>query len=179
MFPVSSAGSFVPVGSDSSGRHVDGTEAEVSGGSRAGADWISTYVDTLLVFESPAGAIDLRRPVDGAGLTLLSRRKLPREFAVLTADNPLGEVKTASANAAAGAALERQLVEMSVRFVRLQGCSPDRTHCEASLAAGLDRDSAIHIAREYGQNAIFWFDGERFWLVGGLLDFEPVALPIG
>jgi hypothetical protein len=36
---------------------------------------------------------------------------------------------------------------------------------------------AIELARELEQVAIFWFDGKRFWILGALLDTDPIELP--
>lgn len=139
---------------------------------------IATYADTVLVFASPREILDLRRPLDDAARRTLRDRKLLREFAIVTADNPSGELESPAMNAAAGGALKRELDELRVQIEEVQGCSPDLSHRENSLAAGMDRASAVRIAIRYEQDAIFWFDGERFWLVGALLDFEPVPLPL-
>ena len=142
------------------------------------AGWIEVYAGTVLVFPSAGGTIDLRRPLDATTLALLSDRGLLCEFFVITAHNPLGGIASKAANDRAAAALEAELRTMAVPFEQVQGCSIDLTHCEASVAALLDRDAAIRIARSHRQNALFRFDGARFWLIGALLDFEPVALPL-
>ncbi len=39
------------------------------------------------------------------------------------------------------------------------------------------QEEAIALARELEQVAIFWFDGERFWIVGALVETDPLMLP--
>ena len=36
---------------------------------------------------------------------------------------------------------------------------------------------AIALAREFEQVAIFWFDGKRFWIIGALMEADPLMLP--
>ena len=41
----------------------------------------------------------------------------------------------------------------------------------------MPQDNAIALARELEQIAIFWFDGQRFWILGALLEAKPLMLP--
>jgi hypothetical protein len=41
----------------------------------------------------------------------------------------------------------------------------------------MPREGAIALARELGQVAIFWFDGKRFWIIGALMETDPLMLP--
>jgi len=36
---------------------------------------------------------------------------------------------------------------------------------------------AIALATQLEQVAIFWFDGERFWILGAYVDSDPLMLP--
>jgi len=45
------------------------------------------------------------------------------------------------------------------------------------VAALIEREQATSLAREFEQVAIFWFDGERFWIMGALAGGDPVMLP--
>ena len=63
------------------------------------------------------------------------------------------------------------------RFVDVDACSPDRTHCECSVAVIMEQREAIELARELEQVAIFWFDGSRFWILGAIVDADPLMLP--
>jgi len=41
----------------------------------------------------------------------------------------------------------------------------------------MPQGQAIELARELEQVAIFWFDGRRFWIVGVLVEADPIELP--
>jgi hypothetical protein len=41
----------------------------------------------------------------------------------------------------------------------------------------MPQQSAIALARELEQIAIFWFDGKSFWIIGALLEADPIMLP--
>jgi hypothetical protein len=41
----------------------------------------------------------------------------------------------------------------------------------------MPQQQAIDLARELEQVAIFWFDGGRFWIVGALVETDPLMLP--
>ena len=39
------------------------------------------------------------------------------------------------------------------------------------------QQKALDLARELRQVAIFWFDGKRFWILGALIESDPLMLP--
>jgi hypothetical protein len=41
----------------------------------------------------------------------------------------------------------------------------------------MPRQKALDLARELGQVAIFWFDGKHFWILGALVESDPLMLP--
>jgi hypothetical protein len=41
----------------------------------------------------------------------------------------------------------------------------------------MPRQTALDLAREMRQVAIFWFDGKLFWILGALADSDPLMLP--
>ena len=59
----------------------------------------------------------------------------------------------------------------------VDACSHDRSHCECSVAVVMERDRALALARELEQIAIFWFDGKRFWILGAIVESDPLMLP--
>jgi len=61
--------------------------------------------------------------------------------------------------------------------VKVDACSPDRSHCECSVAVVMEQKKAIDLARELEQVAIFWFDGKRFWILAAIVEADPVMLP--
>lgn len=147
------------------------------------------YPRTILEFPVPgAPRIDLRRPLGEREHALLRELRLDRPFAVLTAENPWGENAEDEPSDAAEAAaerrnaerrddLERELREHGVTFARCDGVAPDGDYREHGVAAILERDAAVELARRYRQLAIFWFDGRQFWLVAALADKPAERLP--
>ena len=41
----------------------------------------------------------------------------------------------------------------------------------------MPQKDAIELARELEQVAIFWFDGKRFWILGAIVESDPLMLP--
>jgi hypothetical protein len=41
----------------------------------------------------------------------------------------------------------------------------------------MPRPEALDLARELRQVAIFWFDGKLFWILGALVEADPLMLP--
>src|SRR5687768_7006634 len=132
-------------------------------------DW-HRYPDTVLHFRTqPALSVDLREPIGRDAVEAMERIGLRGPFAVMTAHDPRGRDESAEVNAQRAAALDEKLVELGVKFLHVEACSPDGSHCETSVAAMTDRETATALARDMEQVAIFWFDGEKFWIVGALV----------
>jgi hypothetical protein len=140
-------------------------------------DW-PRYPETVLMFATrPPLEIDLREiPADSA-LAQLSAAGLGKPFAILTAFDPEGRNLSAAENEERKQELDRRLTSMGYRFLQVDCCSPDRSHCECSVAVAMPQREALDLAREMRQVAIFWFDGKRFWILGGLVDADPLMLP--
>ncbi|MGK2935358.1 MAG: DUF3293 domain-containing protein [Gemmatimonadaceae bacterium] len=140
-------------------------------------DW-HRYPDTVLCFRTdPAVRIDLREPVGRETAAVLESIGLSGPFAVLTAHDPRGRDEDADINERRAERLDERLLALGADFIHVDACSPDGSHCEASVAALIEREHAAGLAREFEQVAIFWFDGEKFWIVGALADGDPVVLP--
>lgn len=135
------------------------------------------YASTILELGDEPFCVDLRKEISEAARTALIQVGLAGKFAVLTAWNPLGSMLPEETNRLRAHHLVQELRNRKVPFVRADGCSPDRLHREEGVAAPLDREDALSLARHFGQNAIFWFDGERFWILCALLPCDPVSLP--
>ncbi len=112
--------------------------------------------------------MDLRERVAPATRDALAAMGLEGEFGVLTAFNPRGIDLPADENTRRMSQLESELTSLGDEFVRVDACSPDRLHCECSVALKGDRDRAIDIAKRWEQLAIFWWDGSRFWIHGAI-----------
>lgn len=140
-------------------------------------DW-PRYPETILTFlTKPKLEIDLRAVPPDKTLASLKRIGFADPFAVLTAFDPRGRDLSRSENETRRRDLSARLVRSGHRFVDVDACSPDRSHCECSVAVVMPQDEAIALARELEQVAIFWFDGSRFWIVGALVESDPLMLP--
>ena len=98
-------------------------------------------------------------------------------FAILTAFDPGGRDVSREENERRKRDLDQRLIGEGYRFAHVDACSPDRAHCERSVAVVMPQDKAIDLARELEQVAIFWFDGGRFWILGVLVETDPLMLP--
>lgn len=136
---------------------------------------LATYKDTVLRF--PAGLdIDLRDSLGPTRRAALARVVPWQTFAVITAANP-GRLLEAEENAKRREALAEALRRQDANTILVLGCSPDGEHCEESFCADLPKAVAIEVAREFEQDAIFWYDGAVFWLLGARRPIGEVRLP--
>lgn len=147
------------------------------------------YPCTILEFAPPDRLrIDLRRPLGAAERATLAALGLDRPFAVLTAENPMGEnaedkptaeqeAASERRNAARREELEEELRRSRVPYQPCDGVAPDGEYREHGVAVVLPREQAVMLARRFGQLAIFWFDGRNFSLVGAVARKPPEKLP--
>lgn len=139
----------------------------------------SSYPETVLHFEGETPVmVDLRVELTPPARDGLRAIGLDGEFAVLTAFNPRGVDSSDDANQRRMSELEAELESAGESFVRLDACSPDKSHCECSVALNVSRERAIDIAKRFEQVAIFWFDGGSFWIYGAIDSIEPLKLPV-
>lgn len=147
------------------------------------------YPCTILEFTAPERLrIDLREPLGATERATLASLGLDRPFAVLTAENPMGEnaedkpteaqeAATERRNAARRAELEAELRRSGITFQPCDGVAPDGEYREHGFAIVLPREQAVMLARRFGQLAIFWFDGRNFSLVGAVARNPSEKLP--
>ena len=121
--------------------------------------------------------IDLREIPSESALARLARAGFGQPFAVLTAFDPRGHDLSPAENEARKRDLDRRLKAEGHRFANVDACSPDCSHCERSVAVVMPQATAIDLARELEQVAIFWFDGKRFWIIGVMVETDPLVLP--
>jgi hypothetical protein len=95
----------------------------------------------------------------------------------MTAFDPRGENLSPAENDVRTKELAARLRSSNYGFTQVDCCSPDRSHCECSFAVLMPQDKALDLAREMEQVAIFWFDGSRFWILGALVESDPLMLP--
>jgi uncharacterized protein DUF3293 len=144
------------------------------------------YRRTVLSFEG-GPAVDLRSPLGGWERAALADLGLGREFAVLSAENPRGEEPEDASpeeqderdreNVRRVLRLEEALILARVPFRRVEASSPDGLHRERCVAVALSRPRAEALARAQEQLALFWYDGERFWLWPAEAEAPADALP--
>jgi hypothetical protein len=140
-------------------------------------DW-PRYPETVLTFATrPPVEIDLREILSEPGLAQLRAAGLEQPFAIVTAFDPEGRNLSAAENEQRKQELDRRLTSMGYQFVNVDCCSPDRSHCECSVAVTMPRQAALDLACEMRQVAIFWFDGKLFWILGALVEADPLMLP--
>ena len=140
-------------------------------------DW-PRYPETVLAFATtPAVEIDLRKIPSDDKIAALNAAGLDQPFAIMTAFDPRGENLSAAENEKRMQELDRRLRSSGYRFAEVDACSPDRSHCECSVAVMMPQEKALDLAREMQQVAIFWFDGKRFWILGALVETDPLMLP--
>lgn len=77
----------------------------------------------------------------------------------------MGVTQLPAVNDALAASLQQEAAGLGVTHVCVDACSPDESHCERSVAIALDERSLIDLAHRYEQLAMFWFDGEAFWII--------------
>ena len=141
-------------------------------------DW-PHYPETVLEFAtSPAVGIDLRETPSDDKIAALQSAGLDQPFAVMTAFDPRGENLSPAENEKRKQELDRRLRSSGYRFAQVDACSPDRSHCECSVAVVMPQEKALDLAREMEQVAIFWFDGKHFWILGALIETDPLMLPL-
>jgi hypothetical protein len=144
----------------------------------SGHGW-GSFPETVLHFRStPAVTIDLRAAIDGRALSDLHQIGFERSFGVITAQDPMGVRQLPAVNDALAASLQQESAGLGVARVCVDACSPDESHCERSIAIALDEQALIDIAYRYEQLAIFWFDGEAFWITPVYSRNHRLRLPV-
>ncbi len=125
----------------------------------------------------PPLEIDLRAHIPPQSIASLEAIGLHGTFGVMTASDPRGENLSQEENERRAGDLNRRLEEAGATFVRVDACSPDRSHCECSVAVRMSREEVCRLATEMEQVAFFWFDGACFWIDGALVATDRLPLP--
>jgi len=140
-------------------------------------DW-GSYPETVCYFQGDEEVmVDLRVPVPPVTRDAFAVMGLAGQFGILTAYNPRGGELADEENSRRAGELEAELVSLGFEFVRVDCCSPDRSHCECSVAVVAPKEQLLDMARRWEQIAIFWFDGTSFSIVGAILS-GFVKLPL-
>lgn len=141
-------------------------------------DW-GPFPDTILRFCSvPPLIVDLRSEVSDSSRVGFRKLGFERTFGVVSAHDPMGLRQQAAVNTGLGASLQADVAELSAAQSPVDACSPDGSHREASIAIALDLQPLIDLAKRYDQLAIFWFDGDAFWIVPARSTDWKLRLPV-
>jgi hypothetical protein len=139
--------------------------------------WAAYASARLLIGRAPPIKVDLRMPVSDEVRHLLTNLGLGTTFAVVTPFDPRGERAPAWRNLVRYFRMRRLLPHDNLKFIPADGESPDSSHRERGFAIAMDRVDAAALARQFEQLAIYWFDGEAFWIDGTLATRAPQRLP--
>lgn len=91
-------------------------------------------------------------------------------FAILTAFNPRSIVLTHSDNAKRNIALESNLTMLTDSWMSICCRSLDGDWAEPSFAVDLPFEQVFKLAKNFEQNAIYWIENNRLYLVPVLLE---------
>jgi hypothetical protein len=121
----------------------------------AGQDAWAAYAEAVLYLDTPSGTVRVRPGPLGLTMGVFPGQQ-GQILHVITAHNPSGVVHAPADNAAAQARLEAELSRRELPWWQAAGGDPGWTHVEASAAVfGLDREAAIALGQQYGQDAVF------------------------
>lgn len=134
------------------------------------------YPETVITFPETGLVVDLRRPVNPILRQRLGELGLSGRFGVVTACNPLGSEIGAAANRRLTALLGCRVAGYAGARPAVGG-SPDASHREPGWAIPAPFDEVRRLAADFLQNALFWFDGERFSIVPVHAAGDPLPLP--
>lgn len=86
-------------------------------------------------------------------------------FGIVTACNPHGQTTSEKANRRANARFVTELAARNLRFFPVTGGSPDFAHAEPGYGIFCDRETAIALAIQFDQEAIFWVEAGTLFLI--------------
>ena len=138
----------------------------------------TAYANTVLRFEGQRQIkIDLRLPLSDETRRVLTILLPEKTFAIVTPFNPGGRRAPAWANRWRYFRMRASLVARALPFAPADGESPDGRHRERGFAIAMGRGNAATLARSRGQLALYWFDGEAFWINDVRTTRPPQRLP--
>lgn len=86
-------------------------------------------------------------------------------FAVLTANNPSGEVAGHEENCDANCRLESALIKRGVEMIPITGSSPNDEHQEPGFGVRCSLLEAEYLAIQFNQLAFYWVDNGHVFLI--------------
>ncbi len=91
-------------------------------------------------------------------------------FAVITAYNPLGQILTLGTNHIRDKALQSDIMSLRHPYRKVWGCSSELDYSEKSWAVSMPKADAVKLASKYQQNALYWVEQDRLYLLPCLLE---------
>jgi hypothetical protein len=138
----------------------------------------TTYANTVLRIGGRRQIkIDLRQPLSDETRRLLTDLLPEKTFAIVTPFNPGGAPAPTWKNRWRYIRMRAQLASRALKFAPADGESLDGTHRERGFAIAVGRGDAAALARTHGQLALYWFDGEAFWIDDVRTTMAPRRLP--
>lgn len=89
-------------------------------------------------------------------------------FAIISAQNPAGTIQHPQHNLRLDRELETHLDHHQLPSRAIIGSSPDLSFQEKSWAVLCDKSRALELARHFQQNAIYWVEAGKLYLVPAL-----------
>ncbi|MDX1677879.1 DUF3293 domain-containing protein [Arsukibacterium sp.] len=86
-------------------------------------------------------------------------------FAIISAQNPAGELKNPHLNLCLDKQFEGFLQQARIPFRSVTGASADLTFQEKSWIVFCDKSQAVKMGQQLQQNAIYWVEQNRLFLV--------------
>lgn len=90
---------------------------------------------------------------------------LPDTFAILTACNPMDRQLSNEENESRTTRLRKILQQEGHDHYDITGCSPDLTHQEPGFAVSVPMSTALSLANEFRQLAIYWVESDQVALI--------------
>ncbi|MDX3775435.1 DUF3293 domain-containing protein [Chromatiaceae bacterium AAb-1] len=98
------------------------------------------------------------------------------DFAIISAQNPAGNVNNPYFNLRLDKELEVCLNQQRLPYRSVIGSSPDRAFQEKSWIVMCEKAQAVQLALQFRQNAIYWVEEGMLYLVPVLLANEEECL---
>jgi hypothetical protein len=125
----------------------------------------TAYANTVLrIGDRRQIKIDLRLPLSDENRRVLTVLLPEKTFAIVTPFDPGGKRGYSWSNRWRYVRMRAGLISSALHFTHADGESPDGTHRERGFAIAIGRGDAASLARSHGQLALYWFDGEAFWI---------------
>jgi hypothetical protein len=138
----------------------------------------TAYANTILRIGSARQIkIDLRLPLSDEDRRVLTDLLPHKTFAIVTPFNPGGKCTSSWRNRWRHFRMRARLASLDLPFAPADGESPDGHHRERGFAIAMGRGDAATLARSHGQLALYWFDGEAFWIDDVRTTKPPQRLP--